>query len=50
MRHPVARAQLDGGAVVPIEGAWTACGAWFLMDAVEALARGAAAAPNGDTE
>ena len=40
IRHPVAQAQLDGGAVVPLEGAWTACGAWFLMDAVEALARG----------
>ena len=50
MRHPVARAQLDRGAVVPIAGAWTACGAWFLMDAVEALARGADAAPNGDAE
>ncbi|WP_428102039.1 ABC transporter substrate-binding protein [Candidatus Rariloculus sp.] len=45
IRHPVARAQLDGGAVVPIEGAWTACGAWFLMDAVEALARGPGATP-----
>ena len=44
IRHPVARAQLDGGAVVTIEGAWTACGAWFLMDAVEALARGPGAA------
>ena len=40
IRHPVARALLDGGATVPLEGAWTACGAWFLMDAVEALARG----------
>lgn len=42
IRHPVARAQLDGGAVVTIDGAWTACGAWFLVDAVEALARGPA--------
>ena len=42
MRHPVARAQLQAEAVVPIQGAWTACGAWFLVDAVEALARGAA--------
>lgn len=37
-RHPVARAQLDG-PVVGLEGAWTACGGWFLLDAVEALAR-----------
>ena len=42
IRHPVARAQLDRGAVVPLDGAWTACGAWFAMDAVEALARGPA--------
>ena len=38
-RHPVARAQLVERPVVTIEGAWTACGAWFLMDAVEALNR-----------
>lgn len=40
IRHPVAQALLDRETVVPIEGAWTACGAWFLMDAVESLARG----------
>ncbi len=39
-RHPVARAQLDDRQVVPLQGAWTACGGWFLMDAVEALAAG----------
>ena len=44
IRHPVAQAQLDHGTVIPIEGAWTACGAWFLMDAVESLARQAGAA------
>ena len=47
-RHPVARAQLAGRTVVSIEGAWTACGAWFLMDAVEALAQAAGALPTGD--
>lgn len=41
MRHPVARAQLTSGTVVPLEGAWTSCGGWFLVDAVEALANGA---------
>ena len=41
MHHPVARTQLGREAVVPVEGAWTACGAWFLMDAIEALAEGA---------
>jgi iron complex transport system substrate-binding protein len=40
-RHPVARAQLRARDVVPLDGAWTACGGWFLVDAVEALARGA---------
>ena len=38
-RHPIARVQLESRPVVPLEGAWTSCGAWFLVDAVEALAR-----------
>ena len=42
MRHPLAQSQLAGREVVPLDGAWTACGAWFLLDAVEALARSAA--------
>ena len=42
MRHPVARSQLQARETIPIQGAWTACGAWFLMDAVEALAAGTA--------
>lgn len=42
MRHPVAQAQLENTGVVELDGAWTACGGWFLMDAVEALGRGAA--------
>ncbi len=37
-RHPVARRRLEQGPVVFLEGAWTACGGWFLVDAVEALA------------
>lgn len=41
MKHPVARAQLKTAKVVPLEGAWTSCNGWFLMDAVEALAAGA---------
>ncbi len=43
MRHPLAKAQLQGGELIPIDGAWTACGAWFLTDAVEALAAAASA-------
>lgn len=40
MSHPVARAQLKGRPVVPLEGAWTSCSGWFLVDAIEALAKG----------
>lgn len=39
-RHPIARAQFEQGEYVPLEGAWTACGGWFLIEAVEALADG----------
>ena len=37
-RHPIARQQLRERPVVSLEGAWVACGGWFLLDAVEALA------------
>jgi len=40
-RHPIAQAQLGGPDVVPLDGAWTACAGWFLLDAVEALVEGA---------
>lgn len=42
MAHPIARAQLRTQPTVSLNGAWTACGGWFLMDAVEALANGQA--------
>ncbi len=42
MNHPVARAQLADREVISIHGAWTSCGGWFLVEAVEALAAGAA--------
>lgn len=38
-KHPVAQAQLEGQSTVPLQGAWTACGGWFILDAIEALAR-----------
>jgi len=47
-RHPVAQAQLLERPLVPIKGAWTACGAWFLMDAVEALAKAARELSTGE--
>ncbi len=37
-RHPIAQAQLQDREVVMLSGAWTACGGWFILDAVEALA------------
>ena len=41
MKHPVARAQLENQTVVPLEGAWTSCNGWFLIEAIEALSEGA---------
>ncbi len=38
MRHPLAAGQLARLPVTRIEGAWTACGGWFLVDAIEAMA------------
>ena len=40
-RHPVAVRRVQAGPTIPIDGATTSCGAWFLADAVEALAAGA---------
>ena len=41
-KHPVARAQLEGSDAVFMEGSWTACGGWYILNAVEALANGGA--------
>ena len=35
--HPVTQRQLANSDSVALDGAWTSCGGWFLMDAVEAL-------------
>lgn len=43
-RHPVAQAQMREARVVPIKVAWITCGAWFVMDAIEALAQNGAGA------
>ncbi len=37
-RHPVLRARTRGVPETIVEGAWTACAGWYLVDAVEALA------------
>lgn len=41
MRHPVARRALGRRPALPLKGAWTSCGAWFLIDAAESLSHGA---------
>jgi len=37
MRHPLARALIQTQPTVQLDGSWMSCGAWFAMDAVEAL-------------
>ncbi len=37
-RHPVARRAMRNSEVIDIPGDWTACSAWFVVDAVEAMA------------
>lgn len=44
MRHPVAKKQLRDRPTVMLQGAWTSCGGWFLLDAIEALAGAAESA------
>lgn len=36
--HPIARAQAGSLPTANLEGAWTTCGGWFLVDAIEAMA------------
>lgn len=38
-RHPIARRQMENLPTVALEGSWMSCGAWFLIDAIEALAQ-----------
>lgn len=40
-RHPLMREVIASRQTVPLNGAWTACGGWFVLDAVEMLADGA---------
>ncbi|NNF16652.1 MAG: ABC transporter substrate-binding protein [Gammaproteobacteria bacterium] len=41
-RHPLMMELMDAVPRVDIDGAWTSCGGWFLLDAIEALAQRAA--------
>ena len=45
MRHPIARKQMLGLPTAMLDGAWTSCGGWFLLDAIEALAEVGNAGP-----
>ena len=38
-RHPLAKELVRSTPGVELEGAWTSCGAWFLIDAIEAMAK-----------
>lgn len=38
-RHPIAAAQLRGRPVAQLSGASVSCGAWYTLDAVEAMAQ-----------
>ena len=40
-RHPIAQRELEGANLVPLEGAWTSCGGWYILEAIEALSLGA---------
>ena len=41
MRHPVAKEQMQEQPTVMLQGAWTSCSGWYLLDAIEALAAAA---------
>jgi iron complex transport system substrate-binding protein len=40
-RHPVAQRLMSGPNFIQIDGSSTACGGWFVVDAVEAMSRAA---------
>lgn len=40
-RHPLAKRRLAEARIIDLPGAWTACGGWPLIDAIEALAKDA---------
>ena len=41
-RHPVAKRELSETDLVALDSAWLSCGGWYIVEAVEALAEGAA--------
>ena len=45
--HPIARQLLGKSDSIQLDGAWTACGGWFIIDAIEALAETVAGMEQG---
>lgn len=39
-RHPIARRLMAQDDALALDGAWMACGGWFIVDAIEAMAQG----------
>ncbi len=50
MRHPLARAQMTDLPTVSVKGSWMSCGAWFALDAIEAMAQGKTDVIEGDVD
>lgn len=47
-RHPLARDVIADARAAPLDGAWTACGGWFVAEAAAALNRAALAEDTRD--
>ncbi len=41
-RHPVAKRELSETDLIKLDSAWLSCGGWYVIEAIEALAEGAA--------
>ncbi|MEM7640773.1 MAG: ABC transporter substrate-binding protein [Pseudomonadota bacterium] len=41
-RHPVAKRELSETDMIKLDSAWLSCGGWYVIEAIEALAEGAA--------
>lgn len=39
-RHPIAKRELNSADRIDLDGAWSACGGWAIMEAIEALSLG----------
>ena len=37
-RHPILAGAMERNETIHLDGSWTSCGGWFLVDAIEALA------------